>query len=145
MTFFAVRKQIADELERFVKDGSVKKVYTPNNSLQVTENQQVTPSLHVNYAGVGDVESRASGEVNALTKRYAVSIACRNEASQRDNGLALDDQLGELTNKVIKVLGGFCPEDALEPLRLLANLRESYSLGGFAYMTLIFEVKELVR
>lgn len=144
MTFFAVRKQIADELEQFVTNGDVKKVYTPNNSLQVTENQQVTPSLHVNYAGLGGVESSASGKANAITKRYAVSVACRNEASQRDNGLAIDERLGLLTNKVIKVLGGFYPEDALEPLKLIA-VRESYSQGGFAYTTLIFEVKELVR
>lgn len=144
MTFFAVREQIAQKLEQFVTDSDVKKVYTPNNSLQVTENQQVTPSLHVNYAGLGDIDARSSGKVNALTKRYSVSVACRNEASQRDNGLALDEQLGELTNKVIKTLSGFYSEDALEPLKLIA-VRESYSLGGFAYTTIIFEVKELVR
>lgn len=143
MTFFAVRKQIAGELERFVKDGSVKKVYTPNNSLQVTENQQVTPSLHVNYAGLGGVESSASGKANAITKRYAVSVACRNEASQRDNGLALEDQLGELTNKVIQAIGGFRPQGMRKPLRLI-DVRESHSLGGFAYTTIIFEITEFI-
>lgn len=144
MTFFAVREQIAQKLEQFVTNGDVKKVYTPNNSLQVTENQQVTPSLHVNYAGLGGVEARVLGKVNALTKRYAVSVACRNEAAQRDNGLALEDQLGELTNKVIQVISGFKPQGMHKPL-LLVDVRESHSLGGFAYTTLVFEITEFIR
>lgn len=49
MTFFAVRDEIAEKLKEIPE---FLKIYTPLNSVGVTEMSQVTPSAHVNFVRI---------------------------------------------------------------------------------------------
>lgn len=139
-TFFAVRDEIAEKLKEIPE---FLKIYTPANSTTVTEMSQVTPSAHVNFARLNTRSSAGQGKANMLGQQWAVSVACRNAQSQQSNGNALNDELGLLTEKVIKLLSGWRPNGSVRPLELV-EVRDAYS-PTFAYTTLVFEsVKNIV-
>ena len=48
-TFFAVRDEIVEKLKEIP---DFLKIYTPLNSVQISEMSQVVPSVHVNFARV---------------------------------------------------------------------------------------------
>ena len=48
-TFFAVRDEIAEKLKEIPE---FLRIYTPLNSVSVTEMSQVTPSAHVNFVRI---------------------------------------------------------------------------------------------
>lgn len=133
-TFFAVRDQIAEKLKDI---SDFKVIYTPANSVKVQEMSQIVPSAHVNFVTLTKSSGSSRGDLSQLKQQWAVSIACRNASSQVTNGNVLNDEIGLLTNKVIKLLQGWEYEEFTEPLKLV-NIRDGYSVG-FAYMTIIFE------
>ena len=138
-TFFAVRDLIAEKLKEITE---FKKIYTPANSVKVSEGSQITPSAHVNFARLSKGGGSSDGKLNQLRKQWAVSIACRNASAQQSNGNALNDEIGLIADKVIKLLSGWDYDDFCDPLKFI-SVSDGYSVG-YAYMTLIFESEMFV-
>lgn len=138
-TFFAVRDEIAEKLKEI---SDFRKIYTPLNSVNVTEMSQVTPSAHVNFVRIDLKDSKGNGKMNQIGQQWAVSIACRNAQSQLNDGRAVADEAGALTEKVIRLLAGWQPVASRIPLQLL-SVRDGYS-SSFAYITIIFESEKFI-
>ena len=138
-TFFAVRDEIAEKLGEIPE---LRKIYTPLNSVSVTEISQVTPSAHVNFVRIDLKDSKGNSKLNQIGQQWAVSIACRNAQSQLNDGGAVADEAGALTEKVIQLLSGWKPLSSRIPLRFL-SVRDGYS-SGFAYITIIFESEKFI-
>ena len=139
MTFFAVRDEIAEKLKEI---SDFRKIYTPLNSVSVTEMSQDTPSAHVNFVRIDLKDSKGSSKLNQIGQQWAVSIACRNAQSQLNDGGAVADEAGALAEKVIQLLSGWKPSSSRIPLRFL-SVRDGYS-PGFAYITIIFESEKFI-
>ncbi|HCK31804.1 phage tail terminator protein [Acinetobacter ursingii] len=137
--FFAVRDEIAEKLKEI---SALKQIYTPLNSVKVTEMSQVTPAAHVNFQRITKVDSSGNSKVNMLGIRWAVTVACRNAQSQMTNGNVVTDEAGELLQDVIELLSGWQPSSSVRPLDLI-EVREGFSTG-FAYLTAIFESKKFI-
>ncbi|WP_075167022.1 phage tail terminator protein [Acinetobacter indicus] len=139
MTFFAVRDEIAEKLKEI---SDFRKIYTPLNSVSVTEMSQVTPSAHVNFVRIDLKDSKGNSKLNQIGQQWAVSIACRNAQSQLNDGRAVADEAGALAEKVIQLLAGWKPTASRIPLQLL-SVRDGYS-SSFAYITIIFESEKFI-
>ncbi|MBJ8443846.1 phage tail terminator protein [Acinetobacter bereziniae] len=138
-SFFAVRDEIANKLKEIP---SFKEIYTPHNSAKITEMMQITPSAHVNFARIVKKADAGAGKVNQLGQQWAVSVACRNAQSQMTNGNAVNDEAGELTEEVIKLLSGWQPRSSIRPLNLI-DVKEGYS-PTCTYITVIFESQKFI-
>lgn len=138
-TFFAVRDEIAEKLKEIPE---LLKIYTPLNSVSVTEMSQVTPSAHVNFVRIDKKASAGRGSINQIGQQWSVTVACRNAQSQLNDGSAVADEAGALTEKVIQLLAGWKPSSSRIPLRFL-SVRDGYS-SSFAYITIIFESEKFI-
>lgn len=138
-TFFAVRDEIFEKLKEI---SEFKKVYTPANSTTITEMSQVTPSAHVNFVRINLKDSKGQGLVNQIGQQWAVSIACRNAKSQMSDGNALNDEAGMLTEKVIKLLCGWKPDNSRIPLKLI-SVSDGYN-PSYVYITIILESEKFI-
>ena len=138
-TFFAVRDEIANKLMEIPE---FKQIYTPLNSVKVTEMSQVTPSAHVNFVRIDKKASAGRGSINQIGQQWSVTVACRNAQSQLNDGSAVADEAGALTEKVIQLLSGWKPSSSRIPLRFL-SVRDGYS-SSFAYITIIFESEKFI-
>ncbi|MEX5380535.1 phage tail terminator protein [Acinetobacter towneri] len=138
-TFFAVRDEIAKKLEEI---SDFRKIYTPLNSVNVTEMSQVTPSAHVNFVRIDLKDSKGNSKLNQIGQQWSVTVACRNAQSQLNDGSAVADEAGALTEKVIQLLAGWKPSSSRIPLRFL-SVRDGYS-SSFAYITIIFESEKFI-
>lgn len=139
MTFFAVRDEIAEKLKEI---SDFRKIYTPLNSVSVTEMSQVTPSAHVNFVRIDLKDSKGNSKLNQIGQQWAITVACRNAQSQMTDGRAVSDEAGLLTEKVIQLLAGWQPVASRIPLRFL-SVRDGYS-SSFAYITIIFESEKFI-
>ena len=137
--FFLTRSEIAAKLEEIT---GFKKIYTPLNSSKIFEGQQITPSAHVNFSRIDVEATESKGKAVLLGKRWSVTIACSNAASQADGSL-VTDQAGELLNQVILLLSGFKPTASRDALVLL-GVTEGYSSAAI-YLTAVFLSREFVR
>ncbi|MHA3079645.1 phage tail terminator protein [Acinetobacter sp. ANC 5502] len=137
--FFLTRTEIAAKLEEIT---DFKKIYTPLNSSKIFEGQQVVPSAHVNFSKIDVEATESKGKAVLLGKRWSVTIACSNAASQADGSLVAD-QAGELLNQVILLLSGFKPTAAREAIELV-SVTEGVSASAM-YLTAVFLSREFVR
>ncbi|MPW43371.1 phage tail terminator protein [Acinetobacter guerrae] len=137
--FFAVRNEIAEKLKEI---SAFKQIYTPLNSIKVTEMSQVTPAAHVNFQRITKTDASGNSKVNMLGIRWAVTVACRNAQSQMTNGNVVTDEAGNLVEEVIGLLSGWQPQSSPRPL-ILVDIKEGFSTG-FAYLTAIFESKKFI-
>ena len=138
-TFFAVRDEIAEKLGEIPE---LRKIYTPLNSVNVTEMSQVTPSAHVNFVRIDLKDSKGNSKLNQIGQQWSVTVACRNAQSQLNDSSAVADEAGALTEKVIQLLAGWKPSSSRIPLRFL-SVRDGYS-SSFAYITIIFESEKFI-
>ena len=138
-TFFAVRDEIAEKLKEIPE---FLKIYTPLNSVNITQVSQVTPSVHVNFVRIDKKASVGRGAMNQIGQQWAVTVACRNAQSQMADGRAVSDEAGLLTEKVIELLSGWQPEGSRTSLEFI-SVRDGYS-PGFAYITIIFESQKFI-
>ena len=138
-TFFAVRDEIAEKLKEI---SEFKQIYTPLNSVVVTEMSQITPSAHINFVRIDKKASAGKGGINQIGQQWAVTVACRNAQSQKNDGRAVSDEAGLLTEKVIQLLSGWKPQSSRNELDLI-SVRDGYS-AGFAYITIIFESQKFI-
>ena len=138
-TFFAVRDEIVEKLKEIP---DFLKIYTPLNSVQISEMSQVVPSVHVNFARVVKQAEVGRGALNKLGQQWAVTVACRNAKSQLNDGRAVSDEAGLLTEKVIQLLSGWQPEASRTALEFL-SVKDGYS-PSFAYITIIFESQKFI-
>ena len=139
MTFFAVRDEIAEKLKEI---SDFRKIYTPLNSVSVTEMSQVTPSAHVNFVRIDLKDSKGNSKLNQIGQQWSVTVACRNAQSQMTDGRAVSDEAGLLTEKVIQLLSGWQPQASRTALEMI-SVRDGYS-PGFAYITIIFESQKFI-
>lgn len=138
-TFFAVRDEIVEKLKEIP---DFLKIYTPLNSVQISEMSQVVPSVHVNFARVVKQAEVGRGVLNKLGQQWAVTVACRNAKSQLNDGCAVSDEVGLLTEKVIQLLSGWEPDSSTSELRFV-SISDGYS-AAFAYVTIIFESEKFI-
>ncbi|ENX13302.1 hypothetical protein F895_02606 [Acinetobacter sp. CIP 64.2] len=137
--FFAVRAEIAEKLKEITE---FKQIYTPLNSVSVTEMAQVTPSAHVNFQRVRKADDANRGGATSLSLHWAVTVACRNAQSQLNDISAVADEAGELLDQVIQLLGGWKPASSVRPLELV-DIKDGYG-PSFVYYTAIFESKRFI-
>ncbi len=138
-TFFAVRDEIAEKLKEIPE---FQEIYTPLNSVGITELMQITPSAHVNFVRLSKKDSAGRGVANLLGQQWAVAVACRNAESQMNDGSAVSDEAGGLAEQVIKLLSGWKPASSRIPLQLL-DVKDGYS-SSCAYITIIFESEKFI-
>lgn len=138
-SFFAPRTEIVEKLKEIT---AFKQIYTPFNTAQITEQSQVTPSAHVNFANLSDVQTAGRGIAVAVKQRYAVTVACRNARSQLD-AVPVTDEGGELLMQVIQLLSGWQPPSSTQPLELIA-VKDDYSPTA-CYFTAVFEAKRNMK
>lgn len=132
--FFAVRAEIAEKLREI---SGFKQIYTPLNSVSVTEMSQVTPAAHVNFHRVRKVDDAGRGKSNLLGLQWTVTVACRNAQSQRNDITAVADEAGDFLNQVIELLAGWEPDSSIAPLQIV-DVKDGYG-PAFVYYTVIFE------
>lgn len=137
--FFAVRDEIAEKLKEIP---AFKQIYTPLNSVKVTEMAQVTPAAHVNFARFSPQAVASQGKATMLSMRWAVTVACQNAQSQMNDGSAVTDQAGNLLGEVIELLAGWKPESSRMPL-VLVDAKEAFN-PTFAYLTAVFESQQII-
>ena len=137
--FFAVRAEIAEKLKEIIE---FKQIYTPMNSVSVTEMSQVVPSAHVNFVRVRKIDDAGKGKSNLLGLQWAVTVACRNAKAQLNDITALADEAGELLNKVIQLLSGWEPDNSIDPLQIV-DVKDGYG-PAFVYYTVIFESTKII-
>ena len=82
------------------------------------------------------------GALNKLGQQWAVTVACRNAKSQLNDGRAVSDEVGLLTEKVIQLLSGWEPDSSTSELRFV-SISDGYS-AAFAYVTIIFESEKFI-
>ena len=137
--FFAVRAEIAEKLKEIIE---FKQIYTPMNSVSVTEMSQVVPSAHVNFVRVRKIDDAGKGKSNLLGLQWSVTVACRNAKAQLNDITALADEAGELLNKVIQLLSGWEPDNSIDPLQIV-DVKDGYG-PAFVYYTVIFESTKII-
>lgn len=137
--FFAVRAEIAEKLKEIPE---FKQIYTPLNSVSVTEMGQVTPAAHVNFHRIRKVDEAGRGSKNLLGLQWAVTVACRNAKSQLNDISAVADEAGELLDQVIEPLAGWEPDNSIEPLQIV-DVKDGYG-PAFVYYTVIFESRRII-
>lgn len=137
--FFDVRAEIAEKLKEITE---FKQIYTPINSVSVTEMGQVTPAAHVNFHRVRMIDDAGKGKRNLLGLQWAVTVACRNAKSQLNDISAVEDEAGELLNKVIQLLSGWEPDNSIDPLQIV-DVKDGYG-PAFVYYTVIFESTKII-
>jgi len=137
--FFAVRAEIAEKLKEIA---AFKQIYTPLNSVSVTEMSQVTPSAHVNFVRVKKIDDAGKGKSNLLGLHWSVTIACRNAQAQLNDISTLADEAGELLDQVIELLAGWEPDNSIEPLQIV-DVKDGYG-PAFVYYTVIFESRRII-
>ena len=136
--FFSIRAEIAEKLKEITE---FKQIYTPLNSVSVTEMSQVTPSAHVNFVRVRKIDDAGKGKSNLLGLQWSVTVACRNAQAQLNNISALADEAGELLDQVIELLAGWEPESSIEPLQII-DVKDGYG-PAFVYYTVILESRKI--
>lgn len=137
--FFAVRDEIAEKLREIE---TFKEIYTPLNSVKMSEMSQVTPAAHINFQRIIKVNDADKSKHNVLGIRWAVTVACQNAQSQLIDGRTVTDEAGELLDQVIELLSEWKPKSSIRPLNLV-DVKEGFSTG-FAYLTAIFESKKFI-
>ncbi|WP_288402305.1 hypothetical protein [uncultured Acinetobacter sp.] len=137
--FFDVRAEIAEKLKEITE---FKQIYTPMNSVSVTEMSQVVPSAHVNFVRVRKIDDAGKGKSNLLGLQWSVTVACRNAKSQLNDISAVADEAGELLNKVIQLLSGWEPDNSIDPLQIV-DVKDGYG-PAFVYYTVIFESTKII-
>ncbi|ENX02339.1 hypothetical protein F900_01403 [Acinetobacter modestus] len=137
--FFDVRAEIAEKLKEITE---FKQIYTPINSVSVTEMGQVTPAAHVNFHRVRKIDDAGKGKSNLLGLQWSVTVACRNAKAQLNDITALADEAGELLNKVIQLLSGWELDNSIDPLQIV-DVKDGYG-PAFVYYTVIFESTKII-
>ncbi|MCX0332281.1 hypothetical protein NVT87_15545 [Acinetobacter radioresistens] len=137
--FFAVRDEIAEKLTGI---SGLKKIYTPANSATVTELSQVTPNAQVYYRRIRKLDDVAKSSMNMLAQQWEVTVVERHASAQLNDGSAVLDRAGALTQQVLELLSGWQPASSARPLNLIA-VEEDYS-PTCVYITLVFESKMFI-
>ncbi|RJL72323.1 phage tail terminator protein [Acinetobacter radioresistens] len=137
--FFAVRDEIAEKLTGI---SGLKKIYTPANSATVTELSQVTPNALVYYRRIRKLDDVAKSSMNMLAQQWEVTVVERHASAQLNDGSAVLDRAGALTQQVLELLSGWQPASSARPLNLIA-VEEDYS-PTCVYITLVFESKMFI-
>jgi len=137
--FFAVRDEIAEKLKGI---SGLKKIYTPANSATVTELSQVTPNAQVYYRRIRKLDDVAKSSMNMLAQQWEVTVVERHASAQLNDGSAVLDRAGALTQQVLELLSGWQPASSARPLNLIA-VEEDYS-PTCVYITLVFESKMFI-
>lgn len=139
-SFFSIRGEIAVKLKELTE---LKQIYTPLNSVSVTEMSQVTPSAHVNFVRINTNDVAGKGNISMIGQQWAVTVACRNAQSQMNDGSVVTDEAGDLLERVVALLGGWQPESSRDPLRLI-EVREGFS-SSFCYLTAVFSSSRFIK
>jgi len=137
--FFAVRDEIAEKLNGI---SGLKKIYTPANSANVTELSQVTANALVYYRRIRKLDDVAKSSMNMLAQQWEVTVVERHASAQLNDGSAVLDRAGALTQQVLELLSGWQPASSARPLNLIA-VEEDYS-PTCVYITLVFESKMFI-
>ena len=137
--FFTVRDEIAEKLNGI---SGLKKIYTPANSANVTELSQVTPNAQVYYRRIRKLDDVAKSSMNMLAQQWEVTVVERHASAQLNDGSAVLDRAGALTQQVLELLSGWQPASSARPLNLIA-VEEDYS-PTCVYITLVFESKMFI-
>ncbi|MCK4107924.1 phage tail terminator protein [Acinetobacter radioresistens] len=137
--FFAVRDEIAEKLTGI---SGLKKIYTPANSATVTELSQVTPNAQVYYRRIRKLDDVAKSSMNMLAQQWEVTVVERHASAQLNDGSAVLDRAGALTQQVLELLSGWQPASSARPLNLIA-VEEDYS-PTCVYITLVYESKMFI-
>lgn len=137
--FFAVRDEIAEKLNGI---SGLKKIYTPANSANVTELSQVTPNAQVYYRRIRKLDDVAKSSMNMLAQQWEVTVVERHASAQLNDGSAVLDRAGALTQQVLELLSGWQPASSARPLNLI-GVEEDYS-ATCVYITLVFESKMFI-
>ena len=134
---FAVEPELVARLQAQLADLAPKVAVLVSADLAgVTEEQQITPAVHVVYQGYQVLETRSDGKTARMEQTWLVTTAVRNVKNMRSGAAARVDA-GLIAMRVSQALMGFKPVSATRPLRL-ADAPHAVFNGGFQYTPLAF-------
>jgi hypothetical protein len=107
----------------------------------VAEKAQVTPAIHVIYAGdvVPGGAAVDEGNYHLIRQQWMTVIAVRSARGQR-SGSGARELAGPLITGAIKALASWRPVQGLGRLRRVPAPRPTFTPGGFAYFPLQWEL-----
>lgn len=106
----------------------------------VAEEAQVTPAIHVIYAGDRIVESDQYGTAR-VAQQWLVVVAVRNARSQR-RGEAARSDAGPIAQQVLATMKGWEPGSRWSYARRVAAPKPVFS-AGFLYVPFQFEMEAI--
>lgn len=135
--FLALEPLLVERLNEQLADLSPKvRVLHAVDLAGVTEDQQVTPAVHLLYRGYRIVESRHDGQAARIEQTWVAVVATRNMRALRTGEAARADA-GVIARRVLGALMGFKPSATSKPLRPVDGPEAGFT-AGFQYLPLAF-------
>jgi phage gp37-like protein len=118
-------------------------VLTGVDLAEVTEEKQLTPAVHVVFAGYQVLESRRDGLVSRVEQTWLAVVATRNSRNLATGASARQDA-GTLAARVAAALMGHQPLSAATPLRMEGAPNPMFR-GGHQYLPLAFSTELVLK
>lgn len=133
--FFAVRESIKARLEQEIPD--LRRVYFAEDIQDLDTASQVTPAIHLLYAGYSPAQAERLRSDITLDQTWAVVLVIKQKPG--------DYAGGEILDKVIQALHGFKPEGAHLALELAPSVYSPTYRPRIAYYPLAFQTRVINR
>jgi hypothetical protein len=135
--FFTLEQLLVDRLTLELADLTPKvKILTAADLAGVSEEQQITPAIHLVYRGYRPTDVRTDGKAARLQQTWLAVVATRN-ARQLRSGEAARADAGQIAQRVLRALMGYQPTGSSKPLMLTDGPEAGFN-GGFQYLPLAF-------
>ncbi len=140
--FLALESELVARLKECLAD-QVPPVHvlTSSELADVAEEKQLSPAVHVVYAGYNALENRFDGKACRINQTWLAVVVTR-DTRNLVTGSEARQKAGALSDAVLKALMGFKSGSASMPL-FLANAPQAAYSGGHQYIPLGFEVEIL--
>ena len=136
--YFAAEDAIVARLKEAVPEA--KAVLTPFTANDIKELAQVTPCLHVIYAGDNVARDSAGNRIASMVdQRWLVIIAVRTAHAQLADTTEIRRLVGPLVVKVLVALQGWSPVEWMRPLGRSSGSPPAGYSSSFAYYPFVFE------
>lgn len=117
-------------------------VLTSSELADVTNEKQLTPAVHVVYAGYDPLENRFDGKACRIKQTWMAVVVTR-DTRNLSSGSEARQKAGVLCDAVLKALMGFKFGSASKPLFLVNAPQAAYS-GGHQYVPLGFDIETIL-
>lgn len=138
--YFDIEEKLVDAVT-CAMGTDIKAVYTPFNVSDMVESSQVTPAVHIIYAGDTIPGAEAGKNVAALVQqRWLVVLAVRHANAQLQDTRQIRSEAGPLILKLLRGLKGIKLTEVGRPLQRIAGAPPVGYSSSFSYFPFLFGV-----